>query len=94
MAITKKDIEKLSAIFATKEDLMNFATKDYLNNFATKDDLKSLKDLILTIYDDLIKKFDDMKTEKLMLLTQSRRHEESFANHEERIVRLEHKVLV
>ena len=48
MAITKKDIEKLSGIFSTKEDLKEalkrFVTKEdlreELKRFATKEDLK------------------------------------------------------
>jgi len=37
--ITDRDIEKLKAVFATKEDLKNFATKEDLKQFATKEDL-------------------------------------------------------
>lgn len=40
--ITDRDIEKLKAVFATKDDLNRFATKDDLKNFATKDDLTDL----------------------------------------------------
>lgn len=95
MALTKKDIEKLKDVFATKDDLRNelekYVTKDDLHNelkkYATRDDLIEFKD-------EIIKRLDDLRTDKLMLISRNREHEESIANHEERIVNLEKKVLV
>ncbi len=40
--ITDKDIIKLQAVFATKEDLKGFATKEDLKGLATKEDLRLL----------------------------------------------------
>ena len=45
MAITSKDIEKLSEHFATKKDL---------ERFATKEDLSELKNVMLTKFDKVI----------------------------------------
>ena len=39
MVITDKDINKMKAVFAAKEDLVKFATKEDLVKFATKEDL-------------------------------------------------------
>lgn len=72
MAITKKDIEKLSTIFLTKKDAENFATKEdlkdlrnELNRYATRADLVEFKD-------DIIKRLDDLRTDKLMLVSRNR----------------------
>lgn len=59
---------------------------------ATKKYLLQLK--IKAKHDEIIRKIDDMRIEKLLPLIQSRRQDETITNHEERIVRLEHKVLV
>lgn len=85
MAITKKDIEKLSEVFATKEDLKGFATKE---------DLASLKNEMLTGQDKIMKKLEDISIEQKMAYSQSRRQEEKTDNHEIRIKILEEKVLV
>ena len=56
--ITDKDIQKLSEVFATKEDLKGLATKDYLKSLATKEELKgraTKKDL-----DDLTKHVNEL----------------------------------
>jgi len=63
MAITDKDIKKLSGIFATKKDLEKFATKKDIERFATKEDLSSVKGEIFSIKEEL-KKFatkEDLK---------------------------------
>ncbi|OGB87265.1 hypothetical protein A3H38_03210 [candidate division WOR-1 bacterium RIFCSPLOWO2_02_FULL_46_20] len=96
MAITNKDIEKLSEIFATKDDLKRFATKDDLKRFSTKDDLADLKseikDDILTSQDKIMKRLDDIVTEQRMGRLESRRHGEKLEDHETRIATLEAKV--
>lgn len=83
MAITNKDVEKLKDVFATKDDLK-----------VLKNDFINLKNEVLNSHDEIIKKLDDMRTEKLMLISRNREHADTIANHEERIGRLEKKVLV
>jgi hypothetical protein len=83
MAITNKDIEKLSEVFITKEEAKQLATKKDLERYATKEDLKSLKDEILTKVNDdvltsqdkIIKKLEDMSIEQKMAFSQYRRQE-------------------
>jgi hypothetical protein len=95
MALTKKDIEKLTDVFATKKDLENlsgvFATKqdlsDKVNNLRSE-----LTDRILTSQDKIIKKIEDMTIEMKMSYSQYKRHDEQLENHEKRIKVLEVKV--
>lgn len=77
MAITDKDIEKLSKVFATKEDLKGYATKNDL----------------LNSQDRIIKKIEDLTTEMKISYGQYRRHEDKLENHETRIQTLESKVI-
>ena len=99
MAITKKDLDKLSEKFATKADLQKFATKADLQEFATKADLQKfatkadlqvLKDDYL---DKIMKKLEDMSIEQKMAYVQYRRHDEKLEDHEKRISFVEDKVL-
>lgn len=57
--ITNRDIKKLKAVFATKEDLKEFATKKDLKQFATKDDLKNFvtKDYLEKVLDERFDQF-------------------------------------
>lgn len=79
MALTNKDIEKLSGIFATKEDLENLRGE--------------LKNDFLTSQDKIISKLDEMRQEQRMSLLQERRRDEKIENHETRIKKIEDKVL-
>jgi len=104
MAITNKDIDKLSEIFATKKDLENFATKKDLlaikkDVIGVKDDLVSFKDEfhgfkndILASQDKIMKKLEDISLEQKMAYSQYKRQDEKLENHERRIVALEVKV--
>ena len=92
MAITTKDIEKLSEIFATKEDLKAFATKEDLKAFATKGELANLKNEILAGQDKIMKKIEDISLEQKMAYSQYRRQEDKIEDHEKRIKSLEVKV--
>lgn len=83
MAITKKDIEKLSGVFATKDDLKAFATKK---------ELAELRDEMLTGFDGVMKKLEDISIEQKMAYAQARRQEAKLENHEKRLVALEAKV--
>lgn len=83
MALTNKDIEKLSGIFATKDDLENL-----------RSELRSeLKNDFLTSQDIIIKKLEDIQLEQKMAYTQERRRDEKLENHETRIKKIEDKVL-
>lgn len=92
MAIDKKDIKKLSEVFATKEDLKAFATKEDLKAFATKKDLGNLKGEILVGQDKIMKKIEDITIEQKMAYSQYKRHENKLEDHEKRITSLEAKV--
>lgn len=88
MALTKKDIEKLKDVFATKDDLKGFATKDDLKNFATKDDLSRINENI----DWLIGAFRKMQEDLTVRFSQYRRHDDQLENHELRIKKIEEKI--
>lgn len=79
---------------ATKRDLLQTESKldDKINSL--RNELNGKINNILNGQDEIIKKLDDMRTEKLMLVSRNREHTETINNHEERIVRLEHKVLI
>ena len=83
MSITNKDVEKLSGIFATKDDLNNFR----------EEILIKVNDSISNSQDKIIKKLEDMSIEQKMAFSQYRRQEEKLENHESRIKVLEDKVL-
>ncbi|OGC04684.1 hypothetical protein A2276_01750 [candidate division WOR-1 bacterium RIFOXYA12_FULL_43_27] len=87
MALTKKDRENLlsdfKAVFATKDDLQE--VKAELKE--VKAELKEFKNDTLNGQDKILKQLSDLRTDKLMLISRNREHEE-------RIVRLEQKVLV
>jgi hypothetical protein len=72
MAITDKDIIKLSKVFATKDDLKNFATKDDLKRFATRDDLSSLRKEILDGQDKIIKELETAREDRTLALGKDR----------------------
>ncbi|MFH1826301.1 MAG: hypothetical protein ABH823_03295 [bacterium] len=83
MAITKKDIEKLSSIFVTKSDF-----KDGLNNGLNSVKFE-LTNQILTSQDKIMKKLEDLSIEQKMGRLESRRHEDRLEDHEKRIKVLE-----
>jgi len=60
MAITKSDIEKLSGVFATKEDLKQFTTKEDLKQFATKKDLEELSTKTDIRFNEISHKFNEV----------------------------------
>ena len=83
MALTKKDIENLSNLFATKKDLEEL-----------KLDFQGLRNDFLTGQDKFMKKLEDMYIEMKMFNSAFSRQEEKTENHEKRIKTLEEKVLV
>ena len=93
MAITQKDIEKLSEIFATKADLEKltekFATKADLGKYMTKADFEELK---YNYLDKIMKKLEDFSTELKLSFSQYQRHDEKLEDHERRIKAVELKV--
>ena len=89
MAITDKDIKKLSGVFATKDDLKNFATKDDLKNFATKDDLSSLRKEILDGQDKIIKELETAREDRTLALGKDREQDRRLDNLEERMQAVE-----
>jgi DNA-binding HxlR family transcriptional regulator len=96
MALTKKDTEKLSGIFATKEDLKQFATKKDLEELSTKTDIRfneiSRKfNEVTNTLDKIVGKLETMHTEQIVAREQYRRHDEKLENHEKRIGALEAK---
>ena len=101
MAITKKDVDKLSEIFATKDDLKAFATKDDLRAFATKVDLerfvtklefKEEMGKITTSLDWLVGKTETILNELKIINSQMGRYDRKLEDHETRITTLEAKV--
>lgn len=84
MALSNKDIEKLSGIFVTKDEF-----KDGLKSLRTE-----LTDKILTSHDEIMKKLNDMSSDKIVMMGQYRRHDTTIENHEVRIKKIEEKVLV
>ena len=89
MAITKKDVEKLSEVFATKEDLSKFEAR-IDQKFATKEefkqvanDLSRFRNEVTISHDKIFKKLEDMTIEM------NRRQEDQLENHEKRLVVLE-----
>ncbi len=80
MAITNKDIEKLSGVFVTKEDSKAFATNE---------DIRELRGEFLGRFDKLFKKMEDMTIEMKMSYYQSREQGDKIENHEKRLVLLE-----
>ena len=78
MAITNKDIEKLSGIFSTKGEL--------------KTDISNLRNEILSSNDKIMKKLEDISIEQKMSFAQYKRHDEKIDDHEKRIKTLEVKV--
>ncbi|MDI6731888.1 MAG: hypothetical protein QME05_04840 [Candidatus Margulisbacteria bacterium] len=95
MALTKKDLEKLSEIFATKTDLQ--CLRQDLGKlseiFATKADLqylrRDLEDLKTEYLDKIMKKLEDISLEQKIAFSQYKRQEEKIDNHETRIKKLE-----
>lgn len=85
MALTKKDIEKLSNVFATKEELNRLTKK-----FATKADFLQIKESL----DWLVGAVSTIKEELTVRFSQYRRHDDQIENHEQRIKKVEEKVLV
>lgn len=89
---TKNDIQLLKN--ELKGDLSQLEARSDNKIETIKNELKASKNEILNGQDEIIKQLADIRTEKLMMLSQFRRSGDQIANHEERIVRLEHKVLV
>ena len=95
MAITKKDVEKLSEVFATKEDLSKFEAR-IDQKFATKEefkqvanDLSRFRNEVTISHDKIFKKLEDMTIEMKIGYSQYRRQEDQLENHEKRLVVLE-----
>ena len=98
MALTKKDMENMKKIFATKDDLKNFATKKELFAVETKLDNK-IEDLrtemnakfntILTGQDQILSKLEAMSMDLIVFGEQHKRHDAKLEDHEKRIATLE-----
>lgn len=85
MALTKKDIEKLTDVFATKDDLARLATKEEMN---------ARFDQVTKTLDWLVGKVQSISDELKINFAQYRRHDEKLEDHEKRIKTLETKVLI
>ncbi|OGC04696.1 hypothetical protein A2276_01815 [candidate division WOR-1 bacterium RIFOXYA12_FULL_43_27] len=87
MALTNKDIEKLvekfKSVFTTKEEFQFL-----------KSEFKELKNDVLNSHDEIMKKLNDMSTDKIVMMGQYRRHDTTIEDHEIRIKKIEEKVLV
>lgn len=70
--LNNKDIEKLTQIFATKEDIKDFATKDEIVEF---------KNEILTGQDEILEKLDILLTEKPIKEEQDKRQKKVLEIH-------------
>jgi len=89
MAITKKDIEKLSEIFATKKDLEAFATKKDLNLLreemnAKFDQVDRKFDQITANLDWLMGKVQKILDELVVIAHHYREHELRLEDHEKK----------
>ena len=71
--IDDKDVEKLSEIFATKDDL---------EKYATKDDIIEFKNEILTGYDTILEKLNTISQEKTIGDEQDKRHKKVLEIHD------------
>ena len=101
MAITDKDIKKLSEVFATKkeierfatkDDLAKFATKEDLAGFATKDDLAGLKKEIMDSQDKIIKELESARQDRTLAIGKDREQDRRLDSLEGRVARVEERV--
>jgi hypothetical protein len=83
MAITDKDIKKLSEVFATKGDLKGFATKD---------DLSSLRKDILDGQDKIMKELETARQDRNLALGKDREQDRRLDNLEGRMQTVEARV--
>lgn len=60
--LTKKDLEKLKEIFATKDDLKAMEDRQD-QKFATKEDIVNLKENIISFKDAILKEIGDLRDE-------------------------------
>lgn len=84
--LTDHDIEKLKAVFATKDDLKQFATKDDFTRLTTRID--GLDNKLDHSVDSLIE-YINTQTEILRAEIRGLDGTPRLDNHEERIIRLE-----
>ena len=105
MAITKKDIELLKEVFATKADikvfatkadLKVFATKSDLEGFATKTELKALEskvdagfDRILTGQDKIIRELEKAREDRIFAFAKDKEQDSRLDNLDGRVKKLE-----
>ena len=78
MTLTKKDIENLKAIFATKQELFSFQS-----------DMEKFRNDVLTGQDKLIKMFEIRQLEDLNAMDSERSRDRMLQDHEKRIQTLE-----
>lgn len=83
MALNDKDIQKLAAVFATKQEL-----KEATSNLATKEDLNN----VMKTLDWLVGKVQNLSDELKIGFGQYRRLDDQLRDHDKRIKTLETKV--
>lgn len=83
MAITDKDVKKLSEVFATKEDL---------NKFATKDGLSDLKKEILGGLDKISGELEKMREDRVFAQGKDREQDRRLDGLEGRMQKVEAKI--
>lgn len=86
--------ERLSKIFATKDDLRRFATKDDLRRFATKDDLRNLvtKDDLLKFREEITEDISSVMMEFINHLDDKKADKKQVSLLDARITRVESKI--
>ena len=89
MALTNKDIEKLTGVFATKADLAVFATKADLEGFATKGDLKGMKNEVMTTLDKVMDELVKAREDRVFAAGKDREQDRRLDGLESRVGKLE-----
>jgi len=89
MALTKKDMENMGKIFATKKDL--FATETKLDNKieSLESKMNAKFDNLIVGQDQIMSKIESMTMESTVSAEQYKRHDAKLENHDKRITALE-----
>ena len=83
--ITRSDLDKF------KNDIVSTLTTQIQAN---SNQIREVKNDLVSFKDEILKGQENLRTDKLMLISRDREQGEQLENHEERIVILEKKVLV
>ena len=87
MAITKKDVELLKEVFATKADLERFATKKELKELEAKVDTGF--DRLLTGQDKIIRELEKSREDRIFAFAKDKEQDSRLDNLDGRVKKLE-----